>query len=219
MESLPDLGGHLVIISPHDDDAALGAGGLIKARACLKKKTTVLILTDGSLGYSSPGEKGTIVGTRQKEARKCYGALGAAVIFLGFPDMGLHPYRCWETPDAKGGAYQAVIRHLRGLGATALLIPNPTDRNPDHRAAYDIGQVAAFQAQSPVAAELGAPIGLKAVFCYAVWDRLPEESHVHRLTVGQLDAKKDALAAYVSQAENIKSLVAMLKAREAFWKQ
>ena len=219
MESMPDLGKHLVIISPHDDDAVLGAGGLIKAQSDLKKKTTVLVLTDGSLGYSTPEEKDTIVETRRQETKKCYEALGADVNFLDFPDMGLHPYRCWETPDGKGGAYKAVIRELRELGATALLIPNPVDRHPDHKAAYDIGQVAAFQAPEPVAADLGKPIELKHVFCYAVWNRLQEETHEHQLTAKQFAAKKDALAAYVSQAKIIGEPSARVKNKELFWEQ
>ena len=84
MEILKDFGEHLVIISPHDDDAVLGAGGLIKARSELRLKTTVLILTDGSLGYSKPEEKDTIVETRKQETKKCYEMLGADVVFLDF---------------------------------------------------------------------------------------------------------------------------------------
>ncbi len=219
MENLPDLGEHLVIISPHDDDAVLGTGGLIKARSDLRLKTTVLILTDGSLGYSTPKEKDTIVKTRRAETAKCYESLGADVVFLGFPDMGLHPYRCWETPDGKEGAYQTVIAKLRELSATALLIPNPADRHPDHKAAYDIAKVAAFQASEPVAADLGKPIELEHVFCYAVWDRLQEETHEHQLTTEQLNAKKEALAAYVSQAKIIQDLTVRLKNKEILWKQ
>lgn len=219
MEFMKDFWEHLVIISPHDDDAALGAGGLIKARTDLELKTTVLIMTDGSLGYSLPEEKETIVETRKSETKKCYKLLGADVVFLGFPDMGLHPYRCWKTPDGKEGAYRAVIAKLRELNATALLIPNPADRHPDHKAAYDIANVASFQAPSPVAVELGSPINLKGVFCYGVWDRLHKETHEHQLTTGQLDAKKEALAAYVSQAGIIQKLVAQLKDKEKFCEQ
>lgn len=216
---MKDLGEHLVVISPHDDDAVLGAGGLIRARADGGLRTTVLVLTDGSLGYSSPEEKDTIVETRKRETEKCYGLLGAEVIFLGFHDMSLNAYRCWETPDGKEGAYKAVIAKLRELNATSLLIPNPADRHPDHRAAYDIGRVAAFQAASPVAADLGAPIGLKAVFCCAVWDRLPEGTYEHRLTQEQLAAKKDALAAYASQAKIIHDLAQRVKDKEVFFEQ
>lgn len=207
MEQLPDLGSHLVVLSPHDDDAALGAGGLIKARSEQGKKNTVIVLTDGSLGYSTPDEKGTIVKTRKAECARCYSMLGADVINLDFPDMGLHPYRCWSTPDGREGAYQAVIRHLRELDATALLMPNPADRHPDHKAAYDIGTVAVFQAGSRVAEEFGKPISLVGVFCYAVWGRLPEETHYHQVTPGQRIAKEKALASFRSQRDIIHSLL------------
>lgn len=225
MEIMKDLGEHLVIISPHDDDAVLSAGGLIRARSDLELKTTVLIMTDGSLGYSKPEEKDTIVKTRRKETAKCYDSLGADVVFLDFPDMSLQAYRCWETSDGKEGAYLKVIRVLREVGADCLLLPNPKDSHPDHKASYDIGQVAAFQAPSPVAADLGKPIDLKAVFCYGVQAQLPalaiaspgltkfvlenivgRFTHNHRLTKEEKKAKAKALYAYESQLEIIRDL-------------
>lgn len=225
MEIMKDLGDHLVIISPHDDDAVLGCGGLIKARSDLELKTTVLIMTDGSLGYSTPEEKDTIVKTRRQETAKCYESLGADVVFLDFPDMSLQAYRCWETSDGKEGAYLKVIRVLREVGADCLLLPNPKDSHPDHKASYDIGEVAVFQAPSPVAAELGEPIDLKAVFCYGVQAQLPSlaianpkltkfvlEKIVskftlnHRLTKEEKKAKAEAIYAFESQLEIIRDL-------------
>ncbi len=225
MRIMNRLGEHLAIISPHDDDAVLSAGGLIKARANKKLKTTVLIMTDGSLGYSTPEEKDIIVETRKKETEKCYKALGAEVIFLGFPDMSLNAYRCWDTPNGEEGAYKKVIRVLREINADCLLIPNPKDSHPDHKAAYDIGKVAEFQATSPVASELGEPIELKSVFCYGVQAQLPNLAiahprltklvldHVvskftlnHKLTKEEKKAKAEGIKAYQSQYSIIKNL-------------
>ena len=216
MKPLPDLGEHLVILSPHDDDAALGAGGLILKRSAAGKKTTVLVMTDGSLGYSSPEEKDSIIGTREEETRKCYAALGAKVIFLGFPDMGLHPYRCWRTPDGRGGAYMITLATLRELDASALLLPNPADRHPDHQAAYDIGKVAGWQACSPIAAELGDPIDITHAFSYAVWDPLPDATHVLGLAAKELEGKKGSLSAYESQGRVISGLLEQLSESEMF---
>lgn len=217
--SLPDLGGHLVIISPHDDDAALGAGGLMLQRSAERKRTTVLVLTDGSLGYTAPDQKRSIVAARKKEAKGCYALLGAGVLFLGLPDMCLHQYRCWRTLTGREGGYLLAVRALRKLGATSLLIPNPADRHPDHKAAHDIARTAAFQAKEAIAPDIGAPAPLGAVLCYAVWNPLPEESHAYRMTAGQLAAKRDALARFASQKPVISGLLKGLSEREPFWMQ
>ena len=133
--------------------------------------------------------------------------------------MCLHQYRCWRTLTGKEGGYLQAVRLLRSLKATSLLIPNPADRHPDHGAAYDIARTAAFQAQEPIAPDLGAPVTLRAVLCYAVWDPLPEESHAYQMKAGQLAAKRDALALFASQREVISGLLLRLAEREPFWMQ
>lgn len=216
---LPNLGEHLVIISPHDDDAALGAGGLILRRSQEHRKTTVLVLTDGSLGYTSTSDKNSIVAVRKREAKGCYARLGAEAVFLGLPDMCLHQYRCWRTLTGEEGGYLRAVRLLRKLAATSLLIPNPADRHPDHKAAHDIARTAAFQAREAIAPDIGAPAPLGAVLCYAVWNPLPEESHAYQMATGQLAAKRDALACFASQQKVISGFLQGLAEREPFWMQ
>lgn len=47
---------HVVVFSPHDDDAILGAGYLICALQEIGCPVTILIFCDGRAGYSTPAE-------------------------------------------------------------------------------------------------------------------------------------------------------------------
>ena len=65
-----------LMISPHDDDAVLGAGLLIQLAKRENVPVHILIVTDGSMGYCIAEEKDTIAQTRRKESFECYQGLG-----------------------------------------------------------------------------------------------------------------------------------------------
>ncbi|MFC1795389.1 PIG-L family deacetylase, partial [Planctomycetota bacterium] len=66
----------LLMISPHDDDAVLGAGLLIQLAKREKIPVHILIVTDGSMGYCSLDEKDRIAEIRRNESFECYQSLG-----------------------------------------------------------------------------------------------------------------------------------------------
>src|SRR5512140_2607195 len=69
-------GERMVILSPHDDDALLGAGYLTEAAQQAGGEVWVVIVCDGRAGYSTPEERETIVATREKETLDAYVELG-----------------------------------------------------------------------------------------------------------------------------------------------
>lgn len=201
-----DIGERITVISPHDDDGIIGVGGILCDAAKRGKAVAVVVMTNGCLGYSKPEEKHSIIATRAEETVRAYRIAGVEnVLFFDFPDMGLWPYCCWETPDGKEGGYQKLIRHLREFKPETIFIPNREDIHPDHRAAYEICRVAIWQAQHSVAAEFGPPVAVKHVFVYQVWQPLPAISH--RFALGKDkklgEEKIEALRAFRSQGDII----------------
>ena len=79
-----------MVISPHDDDAALGAGLALAAARAEGIETNVAILTDGRMGYADPQTRESIVQTRREETERAYDVLGVHGLHrLELPDGGL----------------------------------------------------------------------------------------------------------------------------------
>jgi hypothetical protein len=56
-----------LVISPHDDDAVLGAGLLIQLTKRENVPVYIMVVTDGSMGYCSIKERNTIIEIRRNE--------------------------------------------------------------------------------------------------------------------------------------------------------
>ncbi|HLB73187.1 MAG TPA: PIG-L family deacetylase, partial [Sedimentisphaerales bacterium] len=85
-----------LMVSPHDDDAVLGAGLLIQLAKRENVPVHILIVTDGSMGYCSLEEKETIAEIRRAESYECYQSLGVPnenIVWLGFPDCRINEFR------------------------------------------------------------------------------------------------------------------------------
>lgn len=126
---------HLVVLSPHFDDAAMGAGHLIASYP----GTTVMTVMGGqppaypsepspwdALGGFRAGDD--VVSARREEDRQAMDVLGAVPHWLDFPD---HQYLAPEdrpTPDEIAPVLEgAVLSH----GPTAVFVPMGL-ANPDH---------------------------------------------------------------------------------------
>jgi len=215
----------IMVVSPHDDDGIIGAGGLIAALAEEKKDVSVVIMTDGRLGYSKPEDRETIVQTRAREAVYSYHALGVVrenIRFLGYPDMSLWPYCSWETPEGHTGGYRMLLVELRQLKPQVVFIPNPEDIHPDHRATFEIARVAIWQAQKPVAADMGKPIRIERVFAYQTWQELSVITHSFNLDLYESarkllrKQKRDALYRFNSQKDIIAAISKINFGEEVF---
>jgi LmbE family N-acetylglucosaminyl deacetylase len=164
-------GESVAFLSPHDDDAVLGAGFLIRAVLESGGRPHVLIFCRGDAGYSTPAEKRTIVRARRREAVAAYGVLGvdpADIYFFGVPDLSLMAYVNRKMPDREG-VLDGFIRILRGHRAGRVVFASPHYENWDHTAVYNLGMYAAPQAGDPILADLGPPCPVRSMLVYSVW--------------------------------------------------
>jgi LmbE family N-acetylglucosaminyl deacetylase len=219
----------LVILSPHDDDALLGASYLTLAAQANGGKAYLLILCDGSAGYSAPEEKDNIVATRRAETLAAYQILGLDsdhILRYEYPDFSLNAYLGRRLPDGSTGTMQRILPDLRRLRPTRLLVPNGYGEHWDHDATAQIGRYDGPQIGDPVLADLGFAPPVRSMLQYAVWgDLSPQDALVHGRPVS-LRADRALLApAWVeervaralrefrSQAQVIRGLMAAREAR------
>ncbi len=73
---------HVVVLSPHDDDALLGAGYLILAALANGAKVSAVIFCDGRAGYSAPA-----------------GREAGVEVQCGEREEGRRDERCAQAPD------------------------------------------------------------------------------------------------------------------------
>ena len=102
-ESLSSISRHwqgekesFMIVSPHDDDAVLGAGLLIQLAKRENVPVYIIIVTDGSMGYCSFNQKESIAKIRRQETFEAYEKIGVPrenIVWLGYPDCKINNYR------------------------------------------------------------------------------------------------------------------------------
>ncbi len=175
-ESLSSISRHwqgekesFMIVSPHDDDAVLGAGLLIQLAQRENVPVYIIIVTDGSMGYCSFNQKESIAKIRQQETFEAYESLGVPrenIIWLGYPDCQINNYRgrsksnAGEKLEIKGfkGLQNSFTYYLRKISPTQCFLPTCNDLHPDHRIVYDEFLISVFHAGGDIWPELGEPL-------------------------------------------------------------
>jgi LmbE family N-acetylglucosaminyl deacetylase len=208
-----------LMISPHDDDAVLGAGLLIQLAKRENISVYILIVTDGRMGYCSEDEKDSISEIRRSESYKCYQSLGIPkknIIWLGFPDCRLNNYRGRAPAEAKEplaingytGLQNAFTYHLRKIRPTQCFLPTWNDLHPDHRIIYEELLISLFHAAGNIWPEIGRPLSnVPYVHTYAVYcDFLAPPTLRMRTPRSYLEKKLEAISAFRSQKQ-ISSLI------------
>jgi LmbE family N-acetylglucosaminyl deacetylase len=172
----------VAVLSPHDDDAVLGAGYALLAAEAYGAEGYVFILCDGRAGYTSSEEKDGIVVRRREEAYSAYKALGIPrerILRFEYPDFSLLSYLGWQLPRGEAGTFDRHLRALRSLGITRLLLPNGYREHIDHEATYRLGAYDAPQAGDPILPDWGPGRKIWSTTVYAVWgDFSPEDALV-----------------------------------------
>lgn len=118
-------GSRVLILAPHPDDDAIGAGGTLvkhgRAGACL----TTAVLTDGSAGV--PGRpRAEVAALRRGEQEAAARHLGVErLVFWDEPDGGLVPR------ESTAARLQALLREVE---PDCIYLPCFLDAHPDHRA-------------------------------------------------------------------------------------
>jgi LmbE family N-acetylglucosaminyl deacetylase len=208
-----------LMISPHDDDAVLGAGLLMQLAKREDISVYIMIVTDGRMGYCSADEKDSISEIRRSESYECYESLGIPkknIIWLGFPDCRLNNYRGRGPAEPKdplaikgyAGLQNAFTYHLRKIKPTQCFLPTWNDLHPDHRIIYEELLISLFHAAGDIWPELGKPLSkVPYVHTYAVYcDFLEPPTLRMRTPKSYLDNKLKAISAFRSQKQ-ISSLI------------
>lgn len=231
-ELFPDWDGkneRLVVYSPHDDDAIIGAGYAMRAALDDGAEVHIIIVCKGDCGYSNIEEKENIVQVRQRETLNCYKAFGIPeenISFLGYNDFSALNYIGWKIAPDREGHFRRSITEIRNKRITRMLVPNHYHEHVDHIAAYMMGAYDAPQVGDIHTVDWAQPYAVKSTAQYSVWAELdPEDALIHGRDT-QLRANTVLLASedvekmvdvgleqFVSQQEIIAGLIADRKAR------
>ncbi len=219
----------LAVMSPHDDDAIIGAGYAMLAAKEAGADVYVVIFCRGDAGYSTVEEKDTIEAVREKETYDCYLRLGIPadhILRMNFPDFSAIGNCGWEKADGRPGDMPVILRFLREKKVTRVMIPNHYHEHIDHLAAHIMSSYDIPQAGDAALVDHGTPHAVKSTLQYSVWadldpenaliDGRPTNLRANRILVVDKDVEDkiaDAIAAYVSQEEIIKGLVEARKER------
>jgi len=125
----------IATIGAHPDDMEIGCAGTLLR--CIERGDTVttIVVTDGAAGGRSDNHD--LASTREGEAQKAAGIIGSDLIWLGYPDGGLH-----DTEDLR----KAIAEAVRISGADVILTHHPEDYHPDHRVVSQVVFDASFMA-------------------------------------------------------------------------
>lgn len=208
-----------LIVSPHDDDAALGGGLLIQLAKRERVPVHILIVTDGSMGYCTAKEKHGIAKVRQNESLACYRKLAVPrenILWLGFPDCRLNGYRGRSPAETNvhpaiagfTGLQNAFTYHLRKIKPTQCFLPTSNDLHPDHRIVYEEFLISLFHASGNIWPELGKPLSsVPYIHTFAVYCDFPVPPTLRmRTPMSYLENKLKAIASFRSQKQ-ISSLI------------
>lgn len=161
----------VVIFSPHDDDALLGAGYLLQAIPLFGGEVHVVIFCNGSGGYSVIEHKHVITALRARETVRAYEKMGLfpeRIHRLEYDDYSVWPFIGWKLPCGEGTVTR-VIPLLRRLRATRVVLPNGHREHLDHTAVFMVGAFDVPQAGDPVMADWGESTTIRSILQYAVW--------------------------------------------------
>lgn len=165
-------GERVAFISPHDDDAILGAGYLLQAVQAYGGIPCVAVMCDGRCGYSHPSDRASIVDRRREESSEAYEVLGVSAEWLArfdVPDFCLGAYMEWLLPGGERGVFEGLFKVLRRWRVTRMLVPNDYREHPDHLAASLVGSYIGPQVGDVLLPDWGSPTRVRSFLKYSVW--------------------------------------------------
>jgi bacillithiol biosynthesis deacetylase BshB1 len=173
----------LVVFGPHPDDIEIGLGATIACHSDAGYAVGLCDLTLGELSSNGTPKQ------RRVEADAAADVLGSAWREnLGWPDG-----RITRAPELVRSAVDVIRRHR----PRAIAIPYWDDRHPDHRAASDVLDVAAFTSGLR-RYETGDAAWRPEWVCYYFINDSAPPSFVIDVSA-QYERKRRALACYASQ--------------------
>jgi len=180
-------GRRVLVVAPHPDDEAFGAGGTAHLAARAGAQVDVLVVARGDGGVSGGAEPAQ----REKESQRCCELLGTRPpVFLRVPSPELR-----EDPAAAG---RAAAEALGAARFDVLLVPSPLERHDTHRATL----------LAALCGDLGAPAA--EWWGWSVWTELPLGPGVAEVDITEArSAKTMAMSAHASQNRERKMSAAM----------
>jgi LmbE family N-acetylglucosaminyl deacetylase len=212
-----------LVLSPHDDDACIGAALWLQAAVQAGVGVYVMIVTDGRMGYCDLKDRTSIVATRRAETADAYRILGLdepRLIHIGYPDAGLVTLQGRRPagpnePNICGyvGLQNVITYYLRSIRPDRVLIPSPTDLHPDHQITHNELMISLFHARGAIWPELGQPLENVPRVCeMAVYCNFSQPPNLQLRSDQQAFEKKlQSIAAFRSQAQ-IAQLVESVRA-------
>jgi LmbE family N-acetylglucosaminyl deacetylase len=208
----------LLIIAPHPDDESIAAGGLLQVAKAAGAAVRVLVFTDGDnnpwpqrwiekrwrIDAASRARWGARRRVEAETALKVLGIALSDVRFLALPDMGIT--NILMRDDA---AVASVLRaEAEAFKPNLLVAPAPSDRHPDHSAAFLLATRACSQAR----------VNVPRVLTFAVHgDAVADADVVVVLAPAQQRLKHEAIRAHASQMRLSQSrFLKFAKADEAY---
>ncbi len=194
----------VMVYSPHDDDAILGAGYAMRAAMDAGAEVHVVIVCDGACGYSTPEEKEGIVARRRAETLDCYRAFGIPgdrVLFLSYPDFSAIQYVGRILDPAREGHFRATVTELRRRRITRILAPNHYHEHIDHLAAYLMAAFDSPQAGDAHSVDWAEPYPVRSTAQYSVWAEFDPEDALVRGR-GDRGLRADVVLAASSEVED-----------------
>jgi len=202
-----------LFVSPHDDDACIGAGLWIQAAIGSRVRVDLLVVTDGRMGYCQPMPIEEIIETRRVETYDSCAKLGLDqqyIHYIDYPDGDLFRLqgRRLPPPDIDhirgyAGLQNALTFYLRKLGPTRVFVPTPTDLHPDHRVTYSELMISLFHASGEIWPELGTPMKVvPRVYEMAVYCDFSQPPNLQVLAnQTAFERKLESISAFRSQAQ------------------
>lgn len=180
------VGRRILVISPHSDDEAIGAGGILWAHRDVAE-IHIVLLTDGAaygsvpqVGKTPEQQKAQLVQTRKQELMKTAEAVKAkSVTYLDLPDRGI------AINEANVAKLKSILDSVR---PDAVILPWFLDAHPDHQAANRLFAKANTSRSTLV---LG----------YEIWSVLDPNAYFD--ITDHLDAKLALVNNYVSQLKEV----------------
>jgi len=172
---------NIMIFSPHDDDALLGAGYLIKAAQFFEGQVYITIFNDGSTGYSRPELKNKIKKIRENESINAFSKIGITsenITRFNIPDFSGLQFLGWQDMHGNEGNFKKIVKLLRKLKITRLIMANGYMEHHDHTAVYISGIFDGVQAGDPIKIDWGEPSKIKTFLVYSVWGKFSPEDAI-----------------------------------------
>jgi LmbE family N-acetylglucosaminyl deacetylase len=207
--------------APHDDDIMIGGGLILQAGLRQGIDCTVMIASDGRMGYCTADQKDTISDIRRQETVTSFRRVGLTedrIERLNFPDCELsrHVGRRFaadtDDPDTvvagATGLENSITWYLRKIRPTRVFVPTQNDLHPDHKTLYTELTVSLFHANGQIWPELGEPLeNVPSLYEMALYCPFYHPPQIKIEAADEIFRKKlDAIADYRSQLQ-IETLV------------